>query len=83
MSQRTAVRQRRPPGMDAVTIDVVAVAGQQVSETGRMSEGQRREIEGRVPRGRLGPVEQAGDRDAVDGYMLDVQVTVDEYRSPG
>ena len=47
-----------------------------------MSQGERCEVEGGVTRGSLGPVEDAGDRGAVDEDVLDVEVAVDEHRSP-
>ena len=47
-----------------------------------MSDGERREIERSVTGSRLGPVEQAGHRDTVDEHMLDVEVAVDEHRTP-
>src|SRR5258706_9859589 len=73
---------QRPPRADEVAVDVGAVAGDDIAKVLRVSEREGGEIEQRVALGYLGPVEHAGDLVTGDKDVVDLQVPVDEDRSP-
>ena len=72
-SQRTLDRHRkRPPRPDEVAVDLGAVAGDDVAEVFRVSEGESGEVEQRVALGGFGPVDDTGDLVTVDEDVIDL-----------
>ena len=62
---------QRPPCADEVAVDVGAVVGDDVAKVLLISEREDGDVEERVARGRLGPVDDAGDLVTVDEDVVD------------
>ena len=84
VDQPTNVAQaaQRPPAANEVVVDGRAVTSDDVVEVLGVADGECREVEQRVAGRAFGPVDDGGDLVALDEDVVDLQIAVDERRSP-